>query len=145
MCRSLRQCIAVFCLLLSGCTLTDSAGTPLATPDLPHVEILFPENGQQVVEGFDLTLDVFAEDQTSGIARIDVFVDGEVLQSASVEGDSPVRAQFRIETNWIASSIGRHPISAIAYRLDNTSSDEVTIVIEVVASGDEAETDDSGS
>lgn len=145
MCGFVGRFIAVICFLLAGCNLTDSAGTPIATPDLPQVEILFPENGQQVVEGFDLTIDVLAQDQTSGIARIDVMLDGEVLQSASVEGDDPVLPQFRIETNWIASSIGRHPLSAIAYRLDNTSSDEVTIVIEVVSPSEETGTGNSGS
>jgi len=130
-------------LSITGCNLGESASTPVPTLDIPRVEILFPANNVQVAEGFDLTIDVFAEDATNGISRIVVTVDDILLREASVQGDRPVLPQFRIETNWVASGIGRHLVTAIAYRLDGTQSDEATIVIEVVPNTGAEETPES--
>ena len=130
MCRSLIA--ALLLLVLAGCTLSSTNELPLATPDIPRVEILFPENNQQIVEGFDTPLDVYAQDETSGIARIELFVDGELLRSMSPQGAAPTLSDFRVETNWLAEGVGRHVISAIAYRLDGTESSEVAVIVEVI-------------
>jgi len=34
--------------------------------------------------------------------------------------------------NWLAAGVGRHQITAKAYRADNTPGDETTIVVEVI-------------
>jgi hypothetical protein len=56
--------------------------------------------------------------------------DFEVAEFRPVERiEEPV---FRVETNWPAQGVGRHRISAIAYRSDGTRSDEYSIIVEVL-------------
>lgn len=129
---SQRLILLVVAVLLSGCNLTQAEPTIVPTPDLPEVQILFPENNAQVVENYDLAIDVFAQDATSGIARIEVLLDGESLLTAAPDSEQPVLPQFRVETNWITAGVGRHVISATAYRLDGTASNEVAVIVEVV-------------
>lgn len=118
--------------LTAACNL--AAPTPVPTPDLPTVAIIAPLNNATVVEGFDLTLDIVAQDAGAGIARIELLIDDFIVDEfRPVERiEEPV---FRVETNWVAEGIGRHRLSAIAYRSDGTRSDEFSIVIEVLPSG----------
>jgi len=119
-------------IVLAGCTIrtTRLEQTPIATPDLPRVQFLYPENNSIVIEGTDLRLDILAEDESVGVAQIEVFVDGASLVAAPPP-DALVQQVYRIETNWLAQGIGLHTISAIASRPDGTQSDEVTIVVDV--------------
>lgn len=135
----MRQSLIIFltALLLAGCNLEGATPIP-PTPDIPSVQFLFPENNQQVFEFTDLTLDVYAEDDTMGITMIDLFVDGELVHTAMPEVSGAT--QFRAEMNWLASGVGFHPISVIAYREDQTRSDEALIIVEVIATGDSAST-----
>ena len=95
------------------------------------MQILAPANNATVIEGFDMTLDIVARDTTAGIASIELLVDdfviGEFRPTESIE-----EQVFRVETNWLASGVGRHRISVIAYRSNGTRSDEYSIVVEVL-------------
>jgi len=119
-------------VLLAGCNIEANrlALTPIPTPDLPRVEFLYPENNSIVIEGVDLTLDIVAYDETSGVTQIEVFIDGVSLQQV-VPPDSLAQTTFRIETNWLSAGIGRHSISAIASRGDGVRSDEAILIVEV--------------
>ena len=122
---------------LIACTLAGSGQTvppPSPTPDLPTVRFLYPENNAQVYEGTDLTLDLLAEDGV-GVRRVELFVDSlsdaEPFNSATPPAIMPEK-RFRVEMNWLAAGVGRHQITAKAYRADNTPGDETTIVVEVI-------------
>lgn len=116
-------------LLLVGCNLAPA--TPVPTPDLPTIEIIAPLNNATVLEGFDLTIDIVARDNGRGVARIELLIDDFVVDEfRPVERiEEPV---FRVETNWVAEGIGKHRLSAIAYRSDGARSDEFSIVVEVL-------------
>lgn len=121
-------------LLLAGCNLNaPGEPTPSPTPSIPSVEFISPSEGDRVVEGFDMTIDLVGRDDTpgAGVARIEVRLNGQRLQEATPENDIPV-AVFRVETNWITEGVGKHVLSAIAYRRDGTASNERFITIEVV-------------
>lgn len=116
-------------ILLAGCNLEGATPIP-PTPDIPQVQFLFPDNNQQVFEFTDLTLDVYAEDDSMGITMIDLFVDGELVNTAIPEVNGA--SQFRAEMNWLANGVGLHALSVIAYREDQTRSDEALLIVEVI-------------
>jgi hypothetical protein len=115
-------------LLLCACTLLSQEQiTP--TPAIPTVTFQFPTNNVAVAEGTDLQIQLVAQD-TVGIARIELMVDGQAHQDASpVEGESvPV---FTVNMNWLAEGVGLHALEATAYRLDGTSSRPTLISVNV--------------
>ncbi|TVR24285.1 MAG: hypothetical protein EA396_01965 [Anaerolineaceae bacterium] len=122
--------LCCFCVgMTSACNLTASAPPP--TPDLPTVRFVAPANNARILQGTDLTVDIFAEDTGVGIARVEFRVDGVPVG----DGGPPhfgVEHRFRVQMNWLAGGIGAHVLSAIAYRPDGTPSDETFIVVEVV-------------
>jgi hypothetical protein len=98
---------------------------------LPSVEFLFPANQSAVVENTDLSIDLVARDAQSGIARIELMVDGQKINEATPE-DAPAVPVFRVNMNWFAGGAGFHSLSAVAYRPDDTASSEAIIIVEVV-------------
>jgi hypothetical protein len=116
---------------LAGCNLTASQPTPVPTPDLPGVEFLYPADGSSVIEGTDLTIDLIARDESQGINRIELLLNGIRLREAVTDSDAPVPA-FRVEMNWLAQGAGLHVLTAVAYRPDGIRSDEADITIEVL-------------
>ena len=132
----IRYGLTLLCLTLLGlfglaaCTLTEVAPTPYPTPDIPRVRFLFPENSALVFKDSEITVDIFAEDQTAGIARVIFLVDNVQIN----EGMPPVGSvpEFRVAMNWVAGNLGGHTLHAIAYRADGTQSDEAIILVEVV-------------
>ncbi|MFW5691957.1 MAG: Ig-like domain-containing protein [Chloroflexota bacterium] len=115
---------------LTGCTL--SSGNQQPTPDLPRVYFVSPANNARVIEGSDLTIDLYAEDDTVGIARIELRLNSTMLSDAAPANFQTER-RFRVEMNWVANGIGSHVLSAIAYRPDGTPSDETFITVDVVS------------
>jgi hypothetical protein len=117
--------------LVDACNLSASLPTPVPTADLPRAEFRFPQNNSTVIDGTDLAIDIVARDDSAGIARIELLVDGTLInQAAPVE--SAVVPVFRVTMNWLAQGIGKHAVETIAYRLDGTRGDPATIVIEVL-------------
>lgn len=113
---------------ITGCTLD---ATPAPTPDLPRVQFVAPPNNSRVVNHTDLTIDLYAHDRTMGIAKIELYADGSLVKEASLPNYG-VQTDFRVQVNWLASGLGFHVLSAIAYRPDGTRSDETFLSIEVV-------------
>lgn len=118
---------------LAGCNLGTAAPetTVVPTPDIPTIEFLEPPNNSQVFEGFNLLLDIVAHDEAEGIAKIEFYVDGELINDVTPQDVSSVPV-FRAEMNWLAQREGLHVLTAIAYREDGTSSDEALLNIQVV-------------
>ncbi len=119
------------CLGLFACNLTQPAPTLIPTPDLPQVVILDPPNNRQVIEGVDFPIDILARDEAAGVARLELYVDGELINSATPFYNI-TEPLFRVEMNWRARGVGLHVIEAIAYRQDGTPSDPALITIEVL-------------
>ncbi|MFN8373374.1 MAG: Ig-like domain-containing protein [Anaerolineae bacterium] len=116
---------------LSACNLATTPPTAIPTPDLPRVDFEQPANGATVVEGSELTIDLVASDETQGIARIELLVDDLNYRDGTPENEVPVPT-FHVLMNWLAQGVGRHVLTAIAYRPDGTRSDERSILIEVL-------------
>lgn len=114
----------------AGCTLNEQPPTPVPTPDIPRVRFLFPENNARVIQDSEINVDIVAEDETAGIARVVFLVDGTQINEGAPDAPVPV---FRAAMNWVAGSIGGHTLHAIAYRPDGTQSDEAIILVDVVA------------
>ena len=115
---------------LTGCNLGTPQATPVPTPDLPTLQILSPPNNQQVIEGTDFDIDLLAVDESQGIRKIELYVDDILVNDSTViSGTLP---QYRVTMNWLAQGEGFHVVSAIAYRSDETPSDETLINIEVI-------------
>lgn len=112
-----------------GCNLGTPQATPVPTPDIPTVQILAPPNNAQVVEDTDFDIDILGVDQSQGIAKIELYVDGTLINDSTTTDTLP---QYRVTMNWLAQGIGLHVVSAIAYRADEARSDETLINIEVV-------------
>ncbi|HRF97486.1 MAG TPA: Ig-like domain-containing protein [Aggregatilineales bacterium] len=116
-------------LIMTGCTLE---ATPFPTPDIPRVQFVSPANNSRVVDGTDLTIDIFGQDSSLGIAKIEFYANGSLIKEASLP-NYDVQTDFRVQVNWLASGVGFHALSAIAYRPDGTRSDEAYLSIEVVS------------
>jgi hypothetical protein len=116
-------------LIMMGCTLE---ATPFPTPDIPRVQFVSPANNSRVVDGTDLTIDLFGQDSSLGIAKIEFYANGSLIKEASLP-NYDVQTDFRVQVNWLASGVGFHALSAIAYRPDGTRSDEAYLSIEVVS------------
>lgn len=130
----MRQFLFLLSLILftTGCNLKSKDATAIPTPDIPTVRFLFPANNDQIIEGTDLTFDIYAADMSIGVARVELFIDGQLHGEPMYYGDYQFTDEFRPQTNWVAQGIGRHTIAAIAYRPDGTPSDEALITVEVI-------------
>lgn len=117
-------------LMLTGCNLGTPQATPVPTPDIPTVQILSPPNNAQVIENTDFDIDILAMDESEGVQKVELYVD-EVLINESAVADAP-QSQYRVTMNWLAQNEGLHVLSVIAYRADDTRSDETIINIEVL-------------
>lgn len=129
--RMIRKSLWLLVLWLAGCNLALIEPTAIPTPALPTVEFLYPLNNAQVYEGTDLTFDILARDETLGVERIELYLNGELLNQAVLQNYTYLKV-FRVEMNWVTNGVGRHAISAIAYRPTGVASTETYLTIEVI-------------
>jgi len=130
----MRKLIALLLLfILAGCNLTLAKDivTPTPPPPMPEVRFLYPANESTVVEGTDLQIDLVASDEGIGIARVELLVDEQPINERGPEVSAAVPV-FTVRMNWLAQGQGRHQLTAIAYRPDNTASDPATILVNVL-------------
>ena len=133
MCRMLKSVGLLALILAALCACNLAAGTPTPIPprDAPRISYQFPQNGSTVIEGTDLRVDLVAEDDKAGVARVELLVDdlqhqeGRPIEAISV----PV---FAVTMNWLAQGVGLHSLTAIAYRADGTASDPAVIQVLVL-------------
>jgi hypothetical protein len=123
--------VLLFCVIVSasGCNLERITPTPLPTPDLPRVEILRPAPDQQVVEGANFDIDILAVDYSRGIRRVELYLDGFLLNSSETQDLQP---EYLVTMNWYASGLGWHTFTALAFRADDASSAEYEIRLQVI-------------
>jgi Big-like domain-containing protein len=126
--------VAVLVFILTACHIrtNDATNTPFPTPDIPRVSFLFPENRSTVLDGTDLGVQILAEDSGAGVARVELLVDDFSVGEAKPQVSAAVPV-FNAILHWMAQGIGKHSLTAVAYREDDTASAPATIIIEVVA------------
>lgn len=124
--------------LLAGCNLQAGPPTPPPTPDMPRVQFLRPLNGAQFVEGTEVEIEILAEDDGVGVARVDLRVNDLPYRSAEPRVSSAVPA-FTALLNWMALGPGLHSLEAVAFRPDGTASIPVLMIIEVLPPGSESD------
>jgi hypothetical protein len=131
--RSGRALFLLFAIVLTvcGCNLRTEPSTPIPTPNIPSITFQFPQNNSTVLEGVDLNIDLVATDPGTGVARVELLIDDQPHQEGKPE-ISPEVPTFTVKMNWLAQGIGAHSFTAVAYRLDGTSSAPQTIIVEVV-------------
>lgn len=129
----IRFATLILCLIaLAGCNLgTPDDITPVPTPDIPTVEILAPQNNQQVIVGTEFDFDIVARDSNPGVSLVELYIDEELINFSTPIESSSVEV-FRTSMNWQASGIGFHIIEVIAYRPDGQQGDPARITLEVV-------------
>ena len=127
--RQLLSVLIVVSACLSACNLTNQEVALTPTPEIPTVEFQFPTNNVAVVSGTDLQIQLLAQDAV-GIARIELYVDGQPHQTAApVDSESvPV---FTVDMNWLAEGVGLHSLQATAYRADGGASSPAIINVNV--------------
>ena len=121
-------------LLLSGCNLRQAnapTDTPFPTPDVPRIRFVYPENNSSVIEGTDIAIELLAEDPGAGIAKVQLAVD-DVLQGEGKPEVAPSVPAFSAKIHWVASGIGMHSLSAVAFRENGQASDSATLVLLVI-------------
>lgn len=132
-----RAAVSLLCLivafLIGGCNLRqgNATNTPFPTPDIPRVQFLFPENNSTVLDGTDLSINLLAEDNGVGVARVQLLVD-EVVQGEGKPEIAPAVPTFTVTLHWLAKGVGKHALVAYAFRPDDTPSAPTTIIVEVL-------------
>lgn len=115
---------------LVACNLGTPQATPVPTPDIPSVQILAPPNNAQVIAGTDFDIDILGVDESQGVSKIELYVDDVLINESPIA--NPPQPRYRVTMNWLAQGEGFHVITVIAYRADNTRSDETVLNIEVL-------------
>jgi hypothetical protein len=125
--------VIVVSLLLTGCNLRagNATTTPFPTPDIPRIQFQYPDNNSVVLEDTDLRIDLLAEDSGSGVARVELLIDDLKANEVRPKVSAAVPT-FTVTMNWLARGTGIHSLTAIAYRLDGTTSAPATILVQVL-------------
>jgi hypothetical protein len=124
--------LLVAALALAACNLsTQPPATATPAPVIPEVHFVSPPNNSTVIQGTDLEFELAASDKGIGIAKIELRVDDQKVNEKGPEVSSAVPV-FTVRMNWLAQGLGRHAVTAIAYRPDGTQSDVATLVINVL-------------
>ncbi len=133
----MRQRLTVFALIVSvvalaACNLSNQPQpTATPTPELPQAQFVSPPNNSTVIQGTDLEFEIAASDKGIGIARVELRVDEQKINERGPEVSAAVPV-FTVRMNWLAQGLGRHAISAVAYRPDGTQSNTATLIINVL-------------
>jgi hypothetical protein len=127
----MRRWLLLIACLLAGCNLAQ-APTDTAAETIT-IAFQSPENQTTVIEGTALDVQLIARDPSGpGVARVEFTADDMSFQEG-VPVDAPEVPVFVVEMNWLARGVGRHVLSAVAYRLDGTPSAPATLLVDVVA------------
>jgi len=127
--------IALLGLLLfsAGCGSAAPAEEETLATGAPVVQIAAPLPGDVYREGVGVNILVRVENAGPDLARVAIQVDGEIIGEA-VQPQLGSAQTLTINNGWPAAGIGEHVISAVATRADGTSSDPVSVTINVVGS-----------
>jgi hypothetical protein len=104
---------------------------PVSGP--PVVRIASPSANDVVLQNVELVLQALVANAGSDIARVDLSVDGAVLQALASPNPTG-EALFAVDTTWLASTPGPHTFSVTAFRADGTASNTASVTFTVVSS-----------
>lgn len=106
---------------------------PIVDVHPPVSHLLWPTDGLRVAEGQALQVITQAADD-KGLARVDLLVDGALVQSSPIEGAPTSSTVVQVWTPWTS---GERRITTVAYDMAGNAStpDSATVVVE----GDEAD------
>lgn len=132
----MRHLLAMTLILLLGACNLQIGELPTPTPAVPVVEFQAPLNGTNVPEGQEIDIVLLARDHGTGVARIELLIDGEFYKETAPEISAAVPV-FTAATNWLAQGPGLHLLTAIAYRQDGTASTPADITVLVTVNSEE--------
>jgi hypothetical protein len=99
----------------------------------PTISVSSPVNGAVVPLGAPVAVVSSATDAV-GVSRIDLAVDGVVVDSYSTPG-SVGQPNVAAQLSWTPAAAGAHALAAIAYRPDGTASAPAVIAVSVTDTG----------
>src|SRR5687767_14758872 len=104
---------------------------PGIVPNEPTVEIQSPDNRAEIPVDEPVILSVVATDaEGPGVARLELFVDGDSIKSLDAPGTP--EDIFDAAITWIPDDEGETELTIIAYREDDTPSEPASITVIVV-------------
>jgi hypothetical protein len=101
---------------------------------VPRVRFLLPESGAQFRDGEAVEIEVLAEDDGIGVARIELRINDLPYRTAEPQVSAAVGV-FTALLNWRASGVGLHALEAVAFRPDGAASAPALLIIEVLPAG----------
>jgi hypothetical protein len=122
----LQACVAVLFLFAAALACAPTCGQGVS------VVINSPPSGTAVVVGQEVLIDSTASSD-AGIGRVELAVNGAVVRRDSPPGGNPVT--FGISQGWTPDAAGQVTVSVVAYDVNGNASPQVTITLQVVASG----------
>jgi hypothetical protein len=108
-----------------------SGDQPSASESVPEVTISSPAAGQQIELGSEVEIISAAQD-TEGIVRTELIVDGEVLW-VDANADPQPNEPFIVAQPWKPNVPGSHVLEVKSYNSDNVSGQSEPVTVEVVA------------
>ena len=131
--RASMTLVVVFAAIAAACTSIAPAAAPspttVAVAGLPTVSVSSPANGAIIPLGA-LTPVVASATDTSGVSRIDLAVNGVVVDSYATPA-SVGQPTVAAELHWTPSAAGAHALSVVAYRPDGTPSAPAFVAVTV--------------
>jgi hypothetical protein len=114
---------------LMAAVMACSIGSPSATAN-PTVAITFPQAGGTLNLGQQIVVQSLASNP-KGVARVELWVDGQVVNSQVV---APTAASYAAGQPWTPAVAGSHVIEVRAYGVDNAVSVSPQLVVTVAQS-----------
>lgn len=125
--------LMLMALLAAGCTLNVGESAQQATPQIsgaPVVQLIAPLPNATYLANVDVNILARVNNAGADVASVEVSVDDEVI--AALQNPNPAGASsFSVTQTWF-SMLGTHTIRVRALRADGTSSEPVSIVVNVV-------------
>lgn len=131
---ALAQCVALLALAAAALACNVQFGGAVRTPIgtlTAAVVMLAPSNNSRIAEGATVEIAATAHDETSGVARIEFFLNGVSIGSQNApiaEGQT----EFTARMTWQAQGVQGHFITAEASRADGSRIGEAGVTFEVV-------------
>lgn len=102
---------------------------PWSSASRPMASILLPPSPVALYSGQGVQVTALGEAE-AGITRIDLLLNGEVVQSHQTNLAQPI---FVSDFVWFSSTIGKHTLGIVAYDANGASSEEAQISLNVYA------------
>ena len=132
-----RRFLTALILLVTGCTLNNSAIPSATVSGAPTVRILAPQPNATYMEGVNVNLQATVANAGKDIDRVEIVIDGSTVATLSQPNPNGATS-FNVTHGWAAAGTGAHNINIVAYRADGSSSEPAAVAITVVAASGQA-------